>query len=82
MAKQTTKNMAYSRLKQPEIDMLNEIMRIEKLSKSAAIRHIIRFAAKAYGIFPNDNCPDCACSSTEIGGQNLRCENCGTHFCK
>jgi hypothetical protein len=83
MAKQTTRNMAYSRLKQPEIDILNEIMRIEMLSKSAAIRHIIRFTAKAYGIFPTNDCPDCSCSTTDhISGQNLKCENCGTHFCK
>lgn len=74
---------ADARITEQEKNALLAIAHIENLGESDAIRFVIRFAAKAYNLWPTANCPDCDSSKVDaIGGQNVRCENCGTHFAK
>jgi hypothetical protein len=84
MAKKILKPVRFSvRITQKEKEALLAVGKSEQLNEGETLRFAIRFTAQAYGLWPVADCPDCSCSTTDyIGGQNLRCENCGTHFCK
>jgi transposase-like protein len=69
------------RITRPERDIFEAISKIEALSESETIRYIIRLAARAYGLLPTVDCPDCGSQQTSKTADDLRvCEKCGQEF--
>ena len=76
-------NMVNSRLNPIEEKLLKTIEEAEGLNTSAAIRYCVRFTARAYGLLPAVDCPDCESQRVEkTAGDLLVCSKCGQEFGK
>lgn len=84
MEKNKADHIAYARLNPTETKLLQKIMEIEGMSKSAAIRYVIRYTARyAYSLLPAVGCPHCHSQKIEPTADDLiACEECGQEFGK
>lgn len=71
----------FARLTETDENIFQAIIKAEGFTRSDALRYVIRFTGRAYGLLPTVDCPDCHSQQVEPTADDLLvCSECGQEF--